>query len=84
MQQTASMARPRGNRRVARLTVTLDEQAHTTLSALAQHQDVSVAWVVRRAVAEFIERHGTSAQPELPLRHTGFRAVATMQPSGAE
>lgn len=62
------MARPRENRKTARLTVTLDDQAHATLAMLARRQEVSVAWMIRRAVREFIERQAAPAQPELPLR----------------
>lgn len=74
VQQTAAMARPRGHRKTARLTVSLDEQAHATLSTLAKHQDVSVAWMVRRAVSQFIEQQARVAQPELPLYRTGSGA----------
>jgi hypothetical protein len=65
------MARPRTNRKTTRLTVSLDDQAHATLAALAVRQDVSLAWMVRRAINEFIERNGRLTQPEPPLRHPG-------------
>lgn len=78
------MARPRGNRRVARLTVSFDEQVHTVLAELARRQDVSVAWIVRRAVTEFIGRHERSGQPELPLRRTTFSPGAAAQASGVD
>jgi hypothetical protein len=62
------MARPRGNRKSARLTISLDEEAHATLCAMARSEDVSVAWIVRRAVNELIAAYTASiAQPELPL-----------------
>lgn len=64
------MARPRGNRRSARITVSLDEKVQATLSVLARRQDVSVAWLVRRAVSDFIDQHGQLVQPELPLSRT--------------
>lgn len=67
------MPRPRGNRKTARLTVSLDEQAHATLSIFAKRQDVSVAWMVRRAATDFIEQQGKLAQPELPLGRAGVR-----------
>lgn len=84
MQQTAPMPRPRGNRKTARLTVSLDEQAHATLSVLAKQQDVSVAWMMRRAVSEFIERQEPLAQPELPLRRQRSDARSKELGSGAE
>ncbi len=74
------MARPRENRKTARLTVTLDDQAHTALATLARRQDVSVAWMIRRAVREFIERQATPAQPDLPLiRSESARAEGQAQ-----
>ena len=51
------MARPRGNRKTARLTVSLNEQDYGVLREIAQEQDVSVAWVVRRAVSELVRDH---------------------------
>lgn len=71
VQQTAPMARPRGNRKTARLTVSLDDDVHAALAALAQRQDVSLAWLMRRAAVEFIERQ---EQAELPLRRPGAAA----------
>jgi predicted transcriptional regulator len=68
------MARPRGNRKTTRLTVSLDEHAHTALSAFAKRQDVSVAWMVRRAVSEFIDRQERPVQSELPLRRASIAA----------
>ncbi len=62
------MARPRGNRKTARLSVSLDAQDYGVLCEIARSQDVSVAWVVRRAVSELVRSHQTgSDQPELPL-----------------
>jgi len=78
------MARPRENRKTVRLTVSLNEQAHATLSVLAKRQDVSVAWIVRRAVSEFIEHQEHPAQPELPLRRTGSGRTARDLPRGIE
>ena len=62
------MARPRGNRKTARLSVSLDAQDYEVLVEIASKQDVSVAWVVRRAVSEIVRsyRNG-AAEPELPL-----------------
>lgn len=68
------MPRPRTDRKTTRLTVTLDEDVHERLCEIATRDDVSVAWVVRRAVNELI--HGRTAannQPELPLRATASR-----------
>lgn len=61
------MARPRGKRKSARLTVSLDERIYATLLAIARNEDVSVAWLARRAIQELVERHTDIVQPDLPL-----------------
>ena len=62
------MARPRGNRKTARLSVSLDAQDYAVLAEIARKEDVSVAWVVRRAVSEIVRSHQEgAAEPELPL-----------------
>jgi hypothetical protein len=66
------MARPRGNRKTARLSVSLDAQDYGVLCEIARSQDVSVAWVVRRAVGDLVRGHQAgSEQPELPLHRSG-------------
>lgn len=62
------MARPRGNRKTARLSVSLDARDYAVLAEIARKEDVSVAWVVRRAVSEVVRSHEKgAAEPELPL-----------------
>jgi hypothetical protein len=60
------MARPKGKKVAARLSVGLSESQHAALTALAEENEATVAWLVRRAVVEFLERHG--ARPRQPLR----------------
>ena len=62
------MARPRGKRKEARLSVSLDEGDYAILCILARRRDVSVAWMVRQAVAGLIEQERQQDEnPELPL-----------------
>ncbi len=66
------MARPRGKQKTIRLTVNLDAQAYGALQVIAEQQDAAIAWVVRRAVINFIEQHGrTGDQPRLLLAPSG-------------
>lgn len=51
----------------ARLTVSLDGRVFQSLTALAEAEDVSVAWLVRRAIHELIERRNQQDQGEPPL-----------------
>jgi len=53
---TPFMARPKGTRKTARFSVSLDDKAHRELRAFAVRDDVSIAWLIRRAVNEMIER----------------------------
>lgn len=62
------MSRPRGRRAPVRLSVGVDPASHAKLSQLADRHDVSLAWVVRKAIADFIERQETNDQAELPLQ----------------
>jgi len=69
------MGRPRGNRKEARLSVSLDERDYEELCALAHQHDVSVAWMVRQAVHILIrQQQDATANPELPLPRGGLRA----------
>jgi len=45
----------------------LDERDHAAISRLAADMNLSTAWIVRRAVSEFVARHDDDAQSELPL-----------------
>jgi predicted transcriptional regulator len=67
------MARPKSNRRTVRLSVTLDEDDYKVVRDMAESMDLSTAWMVRRAVTEFIERHGR--EDAMPLRNGDERAA---------
>ncbi len=43
-------------RKSTRLTVSLEEQDHDALAELAVARDVSLSWLIRQAVRQFIER----------------------------
>lgn len=51
-----------------RLTVSVTGRDYDALSALAEKDDVSVSWVVRRAIDEYLDNHRDEAEPVLPLR----------------
>jgi len=74
------MARPRGKRKDARLSVSFDESDYATLCAIARRRDVSVAWLVRQAVTGLIEQERQQTDdPELPLvRPTGRATQARL------
>ncbi|MGS1005423.1 ribbon-helix-helix domain-containing protein [Burkholderia glumae] len=61
------MPRPRLNRKIVRTSVSLEEHMFGEVSQLAAQNDASVAWLIRKAVAEFLERHRGKLAPQLPL-----------------
>ncbi len=72
------MARPRGNRKEARTSVSFDADEYAQLCKLAQQRDVSVAWMIRQAVHELIRHEkDISENPEIPLpsRQTPHRGM---------
>ena len=54
------------------MTVTVDEQDHAQLTKLAEQYRVSLAWLVRYAVSDMLDRHQQD-QLQLPLDLTGKR-----------
>lgn len=58
-----------GNLNLAtRITVSLPDKEHAALAALAQRYDVSLSWLTRKAVIEFLRRYGNGGtQPALDL-----------------
>jgi len=61
------MARPRLNRKIVRTSVSLDERMFCEVAQLASQNDVSVAWLIRKAVAELLDRRRQHLEPPLPL-----------------
>ena len=48
------MPRPRKDRTLPRLTVSLEERDYSEVCEIAQRNDVSAAWVIRRAVQQYL------------------------------
>lgn len=53
---TGLMGRPKGRTKPARLTVNLDRLTYLSVLELARREDVSVSWVVRRAIETLLAR----------------------------
>lgn len=62
------MGKTKGQKNGVRLSVTLDESEHEELSRLSASLDFSAAWMIRRAVSEFIARYRGSPENSLPLK----------------
>ena len=62
------MPRPRGRIKTARVTVNLEDRAYSVLQAIADHEDVPIAQLARRAIMDFLAREEIKLnQPVLPL-----------------
>lgn len=48
-----------------RLTVSLTDRDYDRLARVAEGQDVSVSWVVRRAITDFLAQIHEVAEPQL-------------------
>jgi Ribbon-helix-helix protein, copG family len=64
--------RARRGKLATRVTVSVDERDYEQLVALADEHRVSLAWLVRYAVTDFLERYRQD-QLELPLELGGTR-----------
>lgn len=62
------MPRPKSKKHSVRLTVTLNEGEYAELTRLGAELDLSAAWMIRRAVSEFVARHRESIAADLPLQ----------------
>ncbi len=51
-----------------RLTVSLTASDYDALNALAQKDEVSISWVMRRAVEEYLRSHRQTRARTLPQR----------------
>jgi len=69
-----TMARPRGRKTAVRFSVGFDDATADELAQIAETNDTTIAWIVRRAVSEFIERHATRDRAAVPLRSDNIRA----------
>jgi hypothetical protein len=68
----AAVRARRGKRLATRVTVSVDQRDYEQLTALAEEYRVSLAWLVRWAVADLLERYRQD-QLELPLEPAARR-----------
>lgn len=54
------MARPKGRQLPNRVSVALTDEQIVALERLARGSQAAVSWVIRRAVAEYLERNCTA------------------------
>ncbi|WP_417519891.1 ribbon-helix-helix protein, CopG family [Minwuia sp.] len=56
-----------GIKKAQRITVSLHASEHASLCALAERYDVSLSWLTRQAITEFLERY-ENGEFQLPLQ----------------
>lgn len=77
------MPRSKPKKRSVRLTVTLDEGEYTELTRLGAELDLSAAWMIRRAVSDFVARHRENIEADLPLRRPESESAANAKVGGS-
>jgi predicted transcriptional regulator len=58
---------PTRSKKTTRISVSLEPQNYNDLSQIAEKSDTSLAWVIRRAIVEFLDRQRTGALGQLPF-----------------
>ncbi len=56
-----------GNKKSHRLTVSITDDDYAELCALGKKNDVSLAWLTRQAISDFIEKHRVDER-QMPLQ----------------
>jgi predicted DNA-binding ribbon-helix-helix protein len=51
-----------------RITVSLEADDYRDLEDIARRSDVSIAWVIRRSIGEFLNQHRGKTFGQLPLK----------------
>jgi len=62
------MPRPKLERRMRSVSATVGEPVYEQLVALSRAEDTSIARIIRRALAEFLDSHSGDANTDLPAR----------------
>jgi len=62
------LSKTKNQKNSVRLSVTLDESEYAVLNQLAASLDLSAAWMIRRAVSEFVARYRDGIENDLPLK----------------
>lgn len=77
------MARSKPKKQSVRLSVSLAEDEYAELTRLGKELDLSAAWMIRRAVSEFVARNREGIEPDLPLRSAESEVNSKKQAGGS-
>ena len=77
------MPRTRSKKQNVRLSVTLDKNEYAALTWLGEEPDLSAAWMIQRAVSEFVVHHRGGIANDLPLRPPEAKTAAEKKSGGS-
>jgi len=63
----------RKGRKLVRKSISLDPDDYAAMEKLATQTEVSLSWLIRQSMRDFLDRYGDHGQPELALRIGGRR-----------
>ena len=63
------------NKRLARVTISVDKDDYAALGKLANRMEISASWLIRQAIRDFLDKYGEQGQPELALRIANKRTT---------
>ena len=58
---------------IKKVTLTVDPDDYVAIDKCAHKSDVSASWIIRRSIREFLERHCSEIQLEVPLTREAHR-----------
>ncbi len=64
-----------------RIAVNLSDSEYSEIAGLAERHEVSLAWLGRQAILDFVERHRGGEQLDLPLRVSAQRGISAQSRS---
>jgi predicted transcriptional regulator len=56
------------SKKTTRVSVSIEPDHYHDLNQIAERSDASLAWVIRRAIVEFLDRHQETAFGKFPIR----------------
>lgn len=63
------MANRKKEKKLVRVTLSVDPDDYASINDLARNSDFSASWLIRRAMREFLERQQQEKTINIDLRH---------------
>ncbi len=61
------MATAKTQKPMKRITVTVDPEDYAAFDAISKSSDVTTSWLIRRAMREFLDQHGSGEEVRVVL-----------------